>query len=153
MTEIQQYLQQEYIHIPLNSEQMSDEKLRIKDYALRCKREYMTHVLDFIAERQTTFLKIWVLINRDENELAFVLKQIHAKNPSFFKKCLKYPYVEFHVLKPDRDIPNKIKEFLVSLHDTLIYNLIQNNKGGSDFMTDVRDLENFSKISCYVGLV
>lgn len=145
-TEIQDYLEQEYVHIPQHSDQFDDDKLKVKDYAVRCNREHVNVVLDFIGGRQSTYLKIWILMNTDQNEVAFVMKQIHAKNITFFKRSLKFSFVEFYILKPDRDIPNKIKDFLATLKGTLIYNLIQNNKGGSDFAADVRELENFSKI-------
>lgn len=144
-SEIYSYLNENYTCMAVSSSEFLNSKAELKEYALQCKRSQMIQVLEFISRRQTSYIKVWVLVSKNEDETAFLVKQTHNSKRQFYQKNFGMTSVRFWGLKKDKFTPSYLPEFVRKFEDAKIYSFFQHGKSKHNFLKDLKSLEISSK--------
>lgn len=147
-SEIYNYLNENYTCMSVTSNAFLNGKEELKEYALQCKRSQMVQALEFISRRQTSYIRVWVLASKKEDEAAFLVKQTHNSKRQFYQKNFGVTSVRFWGLKPHKYTPSYVSEFVRKFEDVKIYSFFKHGKSKHNFLKDLKALENSSKSFC-----
>jgi len=144
-TEIDRYLQKNYIKVNTDELMTQLKNSEIKSYALKFKVTELEKAFRFICPRWSIFQKIWIVLDKNEREISLLFKNKLFGKKEFFCKNFRNKFYEFYILKNGRKIPKTEIEFFGAFQESKIYSLLRKTKTKQDFIKNVDRFETWSK--------